>query len=163
MWDSGCNWKTKQNQNCKPDCFKVAIFLPLLLLKTFRSLVVEIVSWPSLSNCRGLRAQTLTAWPASQNNLSGAILEALVTLLDLAIAGLLQLLCLVSLPTTQVPKSMQHTRFSSHLVKTVHVVVTVLRDGVPKSKLPCRYSTITNYKVNCRVLKLFYLLAIHFS
>lgn len=45
----------------------------------------------------------------------------------------------------------------------VHIVVTVLRGGVPKSKLPCRDSTVTTYKVNCKELKLFYLLSIYFS
>lgn len=39
----------------------------------------------------------------------------------------------------------------------------LLRGGVPKIKLPCRESTITGFKINCRVLELSYLLAIHFS
>lgn len=144
--------------------FKVAVslLLPFLLLKTFRSIMLKIVSWPSQTNCCGLRAQTFTAWPASWNNLCNTTLAAVITL-DLAIAQLLQLICVASLPTTQVPKLMQHAKFFSHLVKTVHIVVTVLRGGVQKSKLPRGESTITTYKVNCRVLKLFYLLAIHFS
>lgn len=65
--------------------FKVAIFLLLLFL----CIKTLIVNWPSLTNCHDLRAQTLTAWPASQNLLSDATLAAVITLLDLAIAELL--------------------------------------------------------------------------
>lgn len=86
-----------------------------------------------------------------------------VTLLDLSV-DLTQVLCLVSLPTNQVLMSrlsltgmLPHALFFFffYSIKTAQIVVTVLRDEVIKSKLLCRKSTVTGYKANCRVQKLF--------
>lgn len=103
-WDSGCNWKKKDKTkivnltvyvHIVQGCNILAVAVP-----TFKGIQkynadCKIVSWPSLTNCCGLRAQTFTAWPALRNNLSNATNAAVISLLDSAIAEFLQLLCLV--------------------------------------------------------------------
>lgn len=112
------------------------------------AVAILIVKGNQKNNCENCKKddhfwQTYAAWPVSQN-VSDATLARLVTLLGLAVVDLVQVLCLVSLPTTDVLKS------KLPLTATCNMrCFLVIQSKLPKLLWP--YSEVKLLKVNCHV------------